>query len=222
MSQELRKVIEDIVQKLEKLEEVRDNVIKESRDILKLAREAVMSVHKGDLQTAERLCSQLREKVLRILSELRNYPQLYYGGLMTGPLIEYAEATILLSIVRDGRIPTPEELQIEHVPYLLALGDVVGELRRLVLDSLRRGDVDKGEQYFRYMEEIYENLSLIVVPDALVPGLKSKVDFVRKIVEVTRADLLIARLKLVHGAAMTESVVESTEEKHGVEETSVR
>ena len=71
MSQELRKVIEDIVQKLEKLEEVRDNVIKESRDILKLAREAVMSVHKGDLQTAEKLCSQLREKVLRILSELR-------------------------------------------------------------------------------------------------------------------------------------------------------
>ncbi len=206
----LRSTIDRIVKILEELEDVRDRVIKESRDILKLARETVMRVHKNMIDEAVALSAQLREKVQSILSTLRNYPHLYYGGLMTGALIEYAEAMILLSIVRDGRIPTLEELGVEYVPYLLALGDVVGELRRLVLDSLRKGDLRKGEYYFKFMEEIYENLSLIVVPDALVPGLRSKVDFIRKILEVTRADLLIAKLKI----AASERIEELEAEAH--------
>ena len=192
----LRDAIERVVKILEELEEVRDRVIKESRDVLKLARETIMCVHKGTLDEAYKICVELQRRVKSILAVLRNYPHLYYGGLMTGALVEYAEALILLSIVREGRVPPPEELGIEHVPYLLALGDVVGELRRLVIDSLRRGDLRLGEHYFRYMEDIYENLSLIVVPDALVPGLRGKVDFARKILEITRADLLIARLKI--------------------------
>jgi len=209
MSTGLREVIERMVKFLEELEEVRDRVIKESRDVLKLARETIMHIHKCMIDEATRLSTQLREKVQSILSVLRNYPHLYYGGLITGALIEYAEATILLSIVRDGRIPSPEELGIEHVPYLLALGDVVGELRRLVIDSLRKGDLKLGEHYFKFMEEIYENLSLIVVPEALVPGLRGKVDFIRKILEVTRADLLIARLKIAPSERIEELEAET-------------
>jgi len=192
----LREVIERIERELKTLEDVRDRIIKETRDVIKLAREVVHSIHRRDLATAEEKLAALTSLVRKIVDETRNYPQLYYSGLIYGPVTEYVEARVLYTIVKEGRIPLPEELEVENVPYLLGLGDVVGELRRIVIDCLRQGQLQEAEKYFKYMEEIYENLSLIIVPDALVPGLRGKVDFMRKIVEITRADLLIAKLKI--------------------------
>jgi len=204
----LKQVIERIEKELKVLEDVRDRIIKESRDVVKLAREAIHCIHRGDLDCANDRITLLTNLVKKILDEARAYPQLYYSGLVYGPVIEYVEAKVLYTIVREGRVPTPEELEVENVPYLLGLGDVVGELRRLVLDCLRMGNIAQAEKYFKHMEEIYEALSLIVVPDAIVPGLRGKVDFMRKIVEITRADLLIARLKTPTHAMMIEEVTD--------------
>ncbi|NPA69309.1 MAG: haloacid dehalogenase [Crenarchaeota archaeon] len=194
----LKKIVERIEQELKQMEDVRDNIIRESRDIVRLSREIVHLVHRGDLEEAEKRISKLSELVREIIRKARQYPQLYYSGLICGPLIEYVEAVTLYKIVTEDKIPSPEELEVENVPYLLGLGDVVGELRRIIIEALRRGaDVRDVEKYFKYMEEIYEALSLIVVPDALVPGLRGKVDFIRKMVEVTRADLYLATLRFV-------------------------
>ncbi len=194
----LRNIIERIEQELKQMEDVRDSIIKESRDIVRLSREIVHLVHRGELEEAEKRINKLTEIVRNIISKARQYPQLYYSGLICGPLIEYVEAVTLYKIITEDRIPSPEELEVENVPYLLGLGDVVGELRRIIIESLRRGrDVREVEKYFKYMEEIYEALSLIIVPDALVPGLRGKVDFIRKMVEVTRADLYLATLRFI-------------------------
>ncbi len=192
----LRETIENIEKELKILEDVRDRVIKESRDIVKMSREIIHSIHKKNIEEAKNKLEKLEDIIKKIIEEVKKYPQLYYSGLIYGPLTEYVEAKILYEIVCRDRIPTIDELNVEVVPYLLGLGDVVGELRRIVVDSLRNGDLKYAEKIFKYMEEIYENLSLIVIPDALVPGLRGKVDFIRKMVEITRADLMIARLKV--------------------------
>ncbi|NPB00440.1 MAG: haloacid dehalogenase [Crenarchaeota archaeon] len=194
----LKKIVERIEKELKQIEDVRDSIIRESRDIIRLSREIVHLVHRGELEEARSRINKLTEIVREIVRKARQHPQLYYSGLICGPLIEYVEAVTLYNIVTENKIPSPEELDVENVPYLLGLGDVVGELRRIIIEALRRGeDVKEVEKYFRYMEEIYEALSLIVVPDALVPGLRGKVDFIRKMVEVTRADLYLATLRFV-------------------------
>ncbi len=193
----LKNIIEKIEQELKQIEDTRDGIIKESRDIVRTAREIVHLIHRGDIESARERIEKLESTVRSFLERARQYPQLYYSGLICGPLIEYVEAITLYKIITENRIPSPEEIKVDNVPYLLGLGDVVGELRRIIIESLRKGeDIRKVERYFKYMEEIYEALSLIVVPDALVPGLRSKVDFIRKIVEVTRADLYLASLRL--------------------------
>ncbi|NPA23069.1 MAG: haloacid dehalogenase [Crenarchaeota archaeon] len=194
----LREIVERIEQELKQIEDVRDRIIRESRDIIRTSREIVHLIHRGEIETARERIEVLNNIVKRVLEKARQYPQLYYSGLICGPLIEYVEAVALYKLITENRIPGPEELGVENVPYLLALGDIVGELRRLIIESLRKGaDIRDVERYFRYMEEIYEALSLIVVPDALVPGLRGKVDFIRKMVEVTRADLYLASLRFI-------------------------
>ncbi len=192
----LRKTIESIERELKELEDIRDRVIKESRDIVKISREIIHHIHKREFESTENKLEKLRKIVKNIVDSVKKYPQIYYSGLIYGPLTEYVEAEILYNIVSRDRIPTIEELQVESVPYLLGLGDVVGELRRIVVDSLREGNLEYAEKIFKYMEDIYENLSLLVIPDALIPGLRGKVDFIRKMVEITRADLMIAKIKV--------------------------
>ena len=77
----------------------------------------------------------------------------------------------------------------ERKSYLNGLADVIGELRRSSLDSLRHDDVSKAEQLLSKMEDILEGLQSFDYPNALVPDLRRKCDVGRALVERTRGDL---------------------------------
>jgi len=70
----------------------------------------------------------------------------------------------------------------------------VGEMRRAVLESLRKGDKAKGREIMEEMETIYEELWKLEYPKSLVPGLRQKIDALRKLVEDTRHDLFLAEV----------------------------
>ena len=76
--------------------------------------------------------------------------------------------------------------------YLHGLGDTVGELRRYLLDSMRKGDLSRGEDFLAAMEDIYVILVTIDFPDALTGGLRRATDMVRGVLERTRSDLTLA------------------------------
>jgi translin len=76
--------------------------------------------------------------------------------------------------------------------YLTGLADVVGELRRAVLDVLRSENVEHAETYLHHMESIFESLVALDYPNALVPDLRRKCDVARSLVEKTRGDVTTA------------------------------
>jgi len=71
----------------------------------------------------------------------------------------------------------------------LGLADVIGEYRRLTLDALREGDVEKSEECLKIMDEIYVELMAMDEAYMLVPGLRRKCDVARKVIESTRGDV---------------------------------
>jgi translin len=83
----------------------------------------------------------------------------------------------------------PETIKVPSIEYTLGLADVIGEYRRLSLDTLREGDVEKGEEYLKLMDEIF--IELLELDEAYmhVPGLRRKTDVARKIIEITRGDI---------------------------------
>ncbi len=178
---------------LDAMDEARDEAMPVLRDLHKLSSEAVYAVHRGELKEAREKLDEAAELVKELKDMLSDFPELWRSGFAEGHLQEYAEAEILYGIVTEGRVPSPEEIGVTPRAYLLGLLDVVGELRRIVVDSLREGDFDAAERFLDNMEEIYSLTMTFDYPRAVVPNLKRKQDVARSLVEKTRSEVTVTR-----------------------------
>jgi len=113
-------------------------------------------------------------------------------GFLRDAQKEFAEGSITLALVTGKRPPAPDELGVDAVPYLHGLGEAVGELRRYLLDSMRKGDLSRGEELLSAMDDIYNILVTMDFPDAITGGLRRITDMVRGVLERTRSDLTLA------------------------------
>ncbi len=190
LSRQLHEIVSRIDTVLSRREKLRDSMIKKSRDVIRLSGWAINALHRGCIEEAEKHIREMEEAVKSFLEDARSDPTLYHTGLVDSTLAEYAEAKIFYSIIVEGRIPTPEELGVHEVAYLQGLGDVLGELRRLALDMLREDRVEEAELLLDLMEQAYYELRGLEYPDALIPGVKRRVDAARRMIDDTKTLLL--------------------------------
>jgi len=197
----LENIISKIREVLDEKDQVRENALKITRETVRLSAEAIRAIHRGELENAKNMIKDVKKKLEDLATELRGHPDIYFSGYVYSAYQEYVEAAVLLSILEGSKIPSPEDLNVPYVPYLLGLGDVVGELRRQILDAIRKDQLDQGEFFLGIIEEIYEALSTLGYPNAIVPGLRHKCDVARNILEKTRGDLTnaIHRNRLLKG-----------------------
>jgi len=187
----LKSILEKIEEELRKREGVREEVQRDMRRATRLSKQAILFTHqerfedaKDSLAEADKLFSKLRDVS-------RDYPDLFYSGLVSAAFEEYAEAYTLLMLIKEDRFIEPEELGVPAISYVLGLGDVVGELRRRALDSIRKGKVEAAELCLERMEHIYSELTAMDDAYLLVSGLRRKCDVARHLIEITRGDVTI-------------------------------
>jgi translin len=116
-------------------------------------------------------------------------------GLGTDALQEGVEGVLLGAIVAGTPLPGPSDLGVDPEPYLLGLGDVVGEVRRLVLDRLAHDDLAGAEAHLALMDALTRDLIRFDTTRAIVQ-LKPKQDTARSLLERTRGEVVMARLHL--------------------------
>ncbi len=121
-----------------------------------------------------------------------DYADLYHAGYTQDALKEFAEASITYALVTDHPLPDPDELGVEYAAYLNGLGEAAGELRRHVLDLIRHGELERGEEILSMMDDIYGVLVTIDFPNAVTGGLRRTTDMVRGVLERTRGDLTMS------------------------------
>ncbi|OGS41704.1 MAG: hypothetical protein A3K67_07915 [Euryarchaeota archaeon RBG_16_62_10] len=185
----LEKVVGRIESELDEKDQIREIALKSSRLIVRLSGRMVRSLHKekGQAQSIE----ELREEVSKLSGLLSGHEDISNAGYVQSALQEYSEAMILMSILENEDVPSPQEIGAGNVSYLLGLGDSVGELRRLCLESLREGDVKRAGKLLDVMEEVFSALMRFDYPDAIVP-LRHKQDVARSVIEKTRGDVAVA------------------------------
>ncbi|MEM4679686.1 MAG: hypothetical protein QXL98_01970 [Thermofilaceae archaeon] len=173
---------------LEAEDKAREKLLTLTREIVRLSRQAIFKLHDGDLAAAESLLKHLRAMVEELLAFKESSPRLYYGGSVTAALAEYVEANALYSYLKGEEMQGYEALRVEPVHFLLGLADFTGELRRLLLRHLSSGDYASAARELKLMEEVYRALVSIAVPEALVPGLRRKIDVLRALIESSVRD----------------------------------
>ncbi len=188
--EKLAEVIKAIDSYLSERDKVREEAIRLSRDVVRSSGWAVTAVHKGNMEEARAHLSEAEEKTRRLLEITRPYPELYYSGMVYNAVSEYVEARVFIDIITGRGLPGPDELGVQPVPYLQGLGDVVGELKRLALEMVRRDRFDVAWRLLEAMEQIYLQLRGLDYPDALAPGVRRKADTARRLVDDTKALLV--------------------------------
>lgn len=170
-------------------EKAREKAQADMRKVTSLSKQAILFIHQKRLNEARKLLVKVKEIIARLNEAAKENSDIIHGGLFNMALQEYSEANIFLKLVEESRFITPEEINVPPVDYVLGLADVIGECRRLALDALREGDVEKSEKCLQLMDEIYTELMAMDEAYMLVPGLRRKCDVARKIIETTRGDV---------------------------------
>lgn len=192
LTDNLDSIANNIRQNLQSLDGARERVIPRCREVVRHSGNAIRAVHRQEFELAEKLLRSARGLLDEIELALADYNELSFAGFVREAQKEFAEASITLALVMGKTMPTPEELNVDHVAYLNGMGEAVGELRRYLLDSMRRGDLSRGEELLSAMDDIYSALVTMDFPDAITGGLRHTTDMVRGVLEKTRSDLTLA------------------------------
>jgi len=182
-------IAKSMLECLDSKDRAREEALRLSRDVIRLCSSSIRSMHRGDLDAAEKLMNEAAAGLGKIRDILKEHQDVRYAGFVDGAEQEYAEARSVYSITTRHEILTPEEVGVELVNYLAGLGDASGELRRHILDLIRNGRAEEGTYFLGMMEEIHYLLMLFDYPDAITRGLRRKSDLARSMLERTRGDL---------------------------------
>ena len=185
----LKTILKEAKKELTYKEKVREEAHEDMRKATSLSKRAILLIHQKRMKEAKALLENARRVLLELQRLAGEHPDLIYGGMFSAALQEYSEANIFLKLIEENRYIDPKEVNVPPVDFILGLADVIGEYRRLVLDVLREGSVEKGASYLENMEEMYTELMAIDEAYMLVPGLRRKCDVGRKIIETTRGDI---------------------------------
>jgi len=169
----------------------REKALPLCREVIRHCSQAIRAVHRQEfdqaktrLQSASGLLNEATQAVIA-------YNELSNTNFIRDAQKEFAEGNITLALVTGNPPPGPDELGIDPAAYLNGLGEAVGELRRYVLDSIRREDLSRCEELLSAMDDVYSILITMDFPDAITGGLRRTTDMVRGVLERTRSDLTL-------------------------------
>ena len=187
----LDKIVDKIEKSIDDKDKVREKALRSSREIIIGCRKAIQCIHQELMREAKSNIKKASTKLQELYNLTGNYPELYHAGFVENAAQELVEANCLYSIMKGQDLPDPDEMQTTYSSYLLGLCDLVGELRRTALDSIRSGKAKKADNYLNMMEEIYDVIIRFDYPSGLIP-IKKKQDMVRNLIERTRGELAVA------------------------------
>ena len=171
-----------IAKSLSEVQDAREFLLKNTREIIILCSKSIISVHKGDMKSAKNNLKQadvlLKKYKKKATPDLRRY--------MITPEQEFVEAASLIAIVEKNEIPSEKKLEVMPESYVLGLMDCVGELKRMIFDKIRIGDIDNASRVFEIMENLYLHLYPFSMYDKVVKEARRKIDVDRILVDDVR------------------------------------
>jgi len=173
-------------------DEAREKALRSCRQVIRYSGDAIRAVHRQEQDKARQFLDSAHQLLRELSYDLAGHGRLLHSGFVHDAQKELAEGYITLALIAGEDLPKPRALDVSNAAYLDGLGESVGELRRYILDSLRRGDFSRCDELLSIMEEIYGVLMTMDFPELLAHGLRRTTDNIRGIVERTRGDLTVS------------------------------
>jgi len=185
----------------------REEALPLCRRATRLSANAIRAVHRSEDAETLRLSAEARTCLDEAASAMAAHPDVMHAGFFHDAAKEYAEARLTHALVVGQPLPSAGAIGVEPPVYLNGMGEAVGEMRRHLLDLMRRGELERSEEILGQMDEIYYLLISMDYPDAVTAGLRRTSDAIRGIIERTRGDLTVTLIQ--------DKLRSALESKHG-------
>jgi translin len=182
----------------------RERGMASSRSAIRASGNAIRALHRYEIENAAELLKEAQAHVDDARSALADHPDMLYAGFVHDAEKELAEARITFALVNGAPFPTPKEIDIPIAAYLKGMAEAIGEVRRHILDLMRRSELKRCEELLGAVDDMYYLLVSMDYPDGITMGLRRVTDVARSIIERTRGDFTTSTVQSALRDALTE------------------
>lgn len=186
----VEKSLEEAARSMQEAHDAREYLLRNTRAAVLESGRAIMEVHRGNYREAEKMVA----KVASTIDGYRKKAPQNLRYLLVTPEQEMVEASALLAVVRGRQIPSASALGVSNEGYVLGMMDSLGEIKRHVVDLLRRNEAAAARRAFARMEEMYSMLYPFAAMDRVLKEARRKMDVGRIQLEDARVLLVQAHL----------------------------
>ena len=133
----------------------RENLIKQSRDVLKLSKQIIYAIHRDDLSEAAKLVKQIETEKKKLDVIAKHSRKMGSEGSYKVAIQEYAEALLYYHFIKDEKLV---DLPVDTEHFILGLSDLPGELVRKAVFLAGKGEVEKVIKIKDAVDTIYGEL----------------------------------------------------------------
>ncbi|MCM8759485.1 MAG: haloacid dehalogenase [Candidatus Omnitrophica bacterium] len=188
---ELERLEKEFRDFFENIDIAREQSLKLSREVTRLSSRAIKKLHQQNYDEAQKLLEQATTLLISARQAVIKFPEVQYAGFLHNAEKELIEGLIFFKILKDNSIFIPDFDAFDRISFLHGLCEAMGELRRNILDRIRKDQVEDLENMLSLMDDVYYFVSCFDYPDVITRNLRRVLDVLRSTVEKTRADITL-------------------------------
>ena len=191
---EINPLVENAILSIEEKDTTREEVLRITRKLNRVSGKAINNLIKNE--SVEKELSEAKQLAVSVTKSMKKLSPFTSWSIVQPGIEEYCEFLILYSLLNCKKIPSYIDLDIPAWLWLLSLGDVIGELRRYILNKLLKKEIEKAKFYLKIMECLYSMIVGLTFSKTIIGSLRNKIDIARNILERTEGDVLYSVLHL--------------------------
>jgi translin len=199
---ELQDLADDLRALLDAKTAAREKGLAASRSCVRSCGNAIRALHRMELDNSRRLIAEAEGHLDEARSALAGHDDILYAGFVHDAEKELVEAKVTFALITGEPLPGPDVIGTSAQAYLKGMAEAIGELRRHILDLMRKGDLARCEELLGDMDEMYYVLVSMDYPDGITFGLRRLTDVARSIIERTRGDFTTSKVQSSLQAAL--------------------
>lgn len=149
-----KKEFRDIGKRLKEYDLNRERLIKKSRDVLKVSKQLIYSLHRKNIKEADTLLKQARKEKAELDSIAKKHAKLSYEGSYSEACQEYVEALCYYDFIKNSKVTKLSSLKVSMGDYLMGISDLTGEVTRRAV-TIANKDIDSFKKIKKLVEEIF-------------------------------------------------------------------
>jgi len=189
--------------------QAREAALRACRATIQASGRSIRATHRHEGSTAASILAEARAALDEAQAVLAKFPVIAAAGFLHDAEKECAEAALFAALATEGPLPGHALVCVTPAAWLNGLAEAGSELRRLILDTLRAGDLARAEALLTVMDDVYGLLVAVDYPDAVTGGLRRTTDAFRAVLERTRSDLTTTLLQTRLQASIDRAVTTS-------------